>query len=99
MTAETKTTLQLSDITAVEFECKKCHRIVSLPLPLKSPNQVPVECDCDIRQHWMPTGSDAHRSLLALMDYIERYANATNEPFVLRFVTTGLFSRASGDKD
>jgi len=99
VTAETKTTLQLSDITAVEFECKNCQRVVSLPLPLKSANQVPTFCDCNVPRQWMPVGSDAHRTLLALMDYIQRYAKATDEPYVLRFVTTGLSARASGGKD
>ena len=99
MTIETKTTLQLSDITAIEFECKSCHRIVSLPLPAKSPQQVPIACDCNMSQQWMIAGGDMYRSLLTLLNQIQRIAEATNEPFSLRFVTVGLSGRASGGKD
>lgn len=95
MTIETKTTVQLSDIRTVEFECKKCHSISSWPLEIA--REVPVKCHCDSEQ-WMAYGGDQYAAMARLLMLMQRFSTANNEPFVMRF---GLAAsvHASDDKD
>jgi hypothetical protein len=92
MTIETKTTIQLSDVTGIEFQCKNCGRIVSWPIQTaKTP---PTECECNPTQGWMPYGGNTFASLVKLIDLIKLWSSATNEPFNLRFVVSDLSSSA-----
>ena len=96
MTVETKTTIELSDIKAIEFECKNCGRIVAWPI--KAAKEPPFQCDCNTPQ-WMSVGGDTYRSLMTLIDAIKRHGNAQGEPFILRLVVAGLSGRAVSGKD
>lgn len=88
MTIETKTTIQLSDIKAVEFECKNCHRVVSWPLD--TARNPPFSCECAGSPQWMSVGGDTYRDLTHLIALIQRYGKSNGEQFVLRFTVNGL---------
>lgn len=88
MTVETKTTIQLSDLTSIEFECKDCGATTSWPMPVaKNP---PTTCRCRDEQ-WMTHGGQTYRDLSNLIELIQRLGKADGEKFVMRFrVTNGL---------
>lgn len=95
MTVETKTTIQLSDVKAVEFQCRQCHRI--LPCPIEVTKEPPIHCDCKT-PHWMPVGGEMYCGVMKLIELIKHYGKANNEPFAMRFVVDGLSGPASGGK-
>jgi hypothetical protein len=95
MTVETKTTIQLSDIKAVEFECKNCHRVVSWPIQVVM--KLPTECTCSTPQ-WMTIGGDMHQRLTSLIEQIRTLAKASGEPFVIRFAVEGVSGHVSSGK-
>jgi hypothetical protein len=98
MTVETKTTIQLSDVTTIEFECVKCHMVSSYPLDIALHPQGSCVNGCG---EWMPFGGDTYRSLTHLIELMKRFAKATNEPYIMRFgiTTASTLDRASGEKD
>lgn len=98
MTVETKTTIQLSDITTIEFECAKCHTVASYPLDVVQHPQGSCANGCG---EWMPFAGDTYKSLTKLIELVKRFGKATSEPFILRFgvkpeIASG---RAFGEKD
>jgi len=95
MTIETKTTIQISDVKAIEFECKTCHRIVSLPIEVAK--EPPFECDCKNPRQWMSYGGEMYSALSGLMTLLGRFGKVDNEPFAMRLVITELSARASRD--
>ena len=97
MTIETKTTIQLSDVKAVEFECRNCHRIYVYPLEVA--RNPPISCDCVPNSRWMTVGGDMHQRLTNLIGLVQQLSTANNEPFAMRFVVEGISDRASGGKD
>ena len=82
MTVETKTTIQLSDIKTIEFECAKCHTVTSYPLELAKQAQGSCANGCG---EWMPYAGDTYKSITQLIDLVKRFGNATSEPYTLRF--------------
>ena len=98
MTVETRTTIQLSDVTAVEFKCKSCGRVLSWPIEAA---KVPTECDCRgyMQPGWMPIGSETYAGLVKLLDLIKQWGRADNESFTLQFVVRGLSAPAVSGKD
>jgi hypothetical protein len=95
MTVETRTTIQLSDIANVEFECRKCGSKTVWPIGVaKSP---PIKCHCE-EQQWMVHGGDQFMSIARLLQLIQKVGEAQNEPFIMRF---GLLAsvHASSEKD
>lgn len=98
MTIETRTTIQLSDVTAVEFKCKNCGRIISWPIEAA---KVPTECDCrnPPQPAWMPFGGETYADLMKLLSLIKRWGSANNEPFTLQFVVRGISDRAASGRD
>ncbi len=96
MMAETRTSIQLSDIQTVEFECKKCRTVTAWPLGLQRPPL--VQCaSCDAGQ-WMHYGGEMFVALSKLLDSMRRFSGAGEEAFIMRF---GLSSsvRADGGED
>jgi hypothetical protein len=88
MTIETKTTIELSDVLNVEFECKNCHAVGIWPINnMKNP---PVSCPCQPGQQWMVHGSNEHSEILQLIELMRRYAKAENRQFVMRFGLSAL---------
>jgi hypothetical protein len=84
MTIETKTTIQLSDLTTVEFECKNCHAIGSWPIDVaKNP---PTGCPCRTDLPWMAHGGQQFAQIVDLIALVQKLGKADKELFVLRFV-------------
>ena len=96
MTIETKTTIQLNDVKAVEFECKNCHRITIVPIQVAK--SIPISCQCE-SPHWMSVNGEMHQGLIRLMELLGRFGEANREPFSSRFVIDGTSGRASTAKD
>ena len=86
MTIETKTTIELGDISTVEFECNACHSKTVWPLSVsKNP---PAKCSCSEKE-WMTIGGDKYRDLAALISLLQRLAASRGEPFTLRLGLKG----------
>jgi hypothetical protein len=97
MTIETKTTIELSDIVTVEFECKNCHAIRAWPIDAFQ--QPPSDCGCDSGQ-WMVIGADTYTRISNGIFLIRALAGMTKEPFSIRFgIRNGSLGRVSGGKD
>lgn len=98
MTVETKTTIELSDVEAVEFECKNCHSVSKWPISIaKSP---PLQCHCGSPSQWMTLGGDMHTNITHLIELMRQLGKAQNEPFAMRFtLKTSASVRVSDGKD
>jgi hypothetical protein len=83
MTVETKTTIQLNDITTIDFECGKCHMITSCPI--QSAQHPQAACACSPQEQWMPYAGDTYRELSKLIELIKRFGGSAKEPYTLRF--------------
>lgn len=83
MTSETKNTIELSDILAIEIECPVCHTRTSRPLK-PSGNIVPSACRSGLCFN-NPFVIQASQ-LQNLVDLLGRYAHPQGNPgLVLRF--------------
>lgn len=83
MTTETRTTIEPSDITAIEFECRKCHtRTIRL---FNNWLQGPSECSNCGEQWMLPTSVDLE-NVKQLVALIRGFANGekNGRPFKLR---------------
>src|SRR5579864_7613061 len=88
MAVETKTTIQLSDIVSVEFECQKCHSITTWPLAVAKQPQ--MSCACSSTR-WMSHGDEMFRGISDLLALVKRMGRASGkEPFIMRFGIQGL---------
>jgi hypothetical protein len=98
VTVETKTTIEPSDVSTVEFECIHCHSITSWPLAIaKNP---PTSCPCEQKGQWMTVGGDTYRNIVSLIALLQQFSKTQNEPFILRFgVKNGVSDPASSDGD
>lgn len=88
MTSETRTTIQLADIVAIEFECHNCHSKVIRPISLD--NAVPARCSQGCQPQWFIDTSQDHlkmRELLALMEYCSKI---NSKDFSFRLEVRGL---------
>jgi len=81
MTVETRTTIQLRDITEIEIECGVCHTRIAW----KSRDDdkfIPSHCKkCDTV--FFVENSPEHRDLMALLSHIIKYSYSG--PYVLKF--------------
>lgn len=83
MTTETRIMIELGDIKAIEFECKKCHaRITRL---LDNWLQHPLTCSNCGEQWMLRENLEKIREFVA---YIGQFANSEVRPFILRFDVT-----------
>jgi DNA-directed RNA polymerase subunit RPC12/RpoP len=81
MTVETRTTIQLGDITEVEIECTKCHARI-IWNPRDADHFIPLLCKkCDTP--FFIRNSQEHRDLLQLLSLINTYSHTGN--YHLRF--------------
>lgn len=99
MTVETKTTIELSDIDSVEFECKHCHSVSAWPLSVA--RRPPARCHCENSPQWMVGGGDMDNNITRLIELMRRLSEAQKEPFTMRFAikSAALGDRASRAKD
>jgi DNA replicative helicase MCM subunit Mcm2 (Cdc46/Mcm family) len=65
MTIETRTTLELKDIRAIEFECNTCH--TKTVYPIAKYGNPPTHCShCTEGRQWIVTGSEEWEELSKL---------------------------------
>lgn len=83
MTTETRTTIELKDILAVELTCNKCHSKIVRPLTLD--NAIVARCSRGCQVQWFIDGSVEHQSLISLVRLLHDCAQIKNEHYSLRF--------------
>ncbi|MDR5726887.1 MAG: hypothetical protein RB191_05410 [Terriglobia bacterium] len=85
MTSETRTTIQLSDFKAIEFECAQCHSRIIRPITTW---QTRLDCcpDCGVSWiHYRGT-MDFFANMASQIAKISSIDNPENQaPFVARF--------------
>jgi hypothetical protein len=90
MTIETRTTIEPSDISAIEFECMTCH--VKTMFPLIKFKNAPISCSsCDEgdRKQWFIPGSTDFSHMRALGETLQLFSGVGKpEAFVMRFHLT-----------
>ena len=82
MTTETRTTIELKDILAIEFECGQCH--AKAVWPVNGDPRVPVKCSRGCEQQWFIVGSPEHEALLGLVKRIADCAALDGKNYKLR---------------
>ena len=86
MTVETRTLFQLSDVEAVEFECRKCHaKVIRKISGFKSPPAVCGNCG----EQWFVDGAQAVNELQYFLHQLERFTDDEKEKFDLRLEVKG----------
>ena len=86
MTARTKTTLELSDIVAIELECKKCGATMSYRIG--QPFQPPTRCVACNHEQWLVVGGQDWESICRLAITISQLASNAPQGFTLRMEVT-----------
>jgi DNA replicative helicase MCM subunit Mcm2 (Cdc46/Mcm family) len=88
MTIETRTTLELGDIQAIEFECGSCHTKIVFPIgQFKDP---PTRCSaCGERSgQWLVHGNADFSEIKNLVFIIQSISTRKQEKFAMRFQIT-----------
>lgn len=104
MTTETRTTVQLSDIQAIEFECKKCHakavfKIASFegpPLHCISCGQPP-----ELSGAWFGANSEERTRIADLgriIRQLARFSDHAETKFTVRLEVSGVSASRAGDR-
>jgi hypothetical protein len=85
MTIETNTTLELGDVTAIEFECESCH--TKTVLPVAKFKNAPIHCPfCKESPQWFIPGSRDFADVNVLGRVIQWFSSAEKpKGFVMRF--------------
>lgn len=94
MTIETRTSIELSDITALEFECKDCHTRIMFPVAgFKDPPIYCSVCFEKSKKQWMVLGNQDFRDIHTLGHIIQLFSGM-NKPdgFVMRLHITNPFA-------
>lgn len=92
MTLETRTTIELGDIKAIEFECAACH--AKTTILIEKFTQSPTRCSsCDSKQ-WLIHGSQDWDSIKHFVEAIRFFSNRPPEAFAIRIEITN--TSASG---
>ena len=74
MTFETRTTINLEDIRAIEYECTKCHsRSVRL---LDDKHTVASGCN-NCNNRWLADGSQEHEDLKTLLNVLRNFRKSS----------------------
>lgn len=84
MVIETKTTLELSDVMAIEFECEVCHTRTALSIAnFKNP---PMHCPfCQDSPQWFIAGNRDYTDVVALGRVIQWFSSAEKpKGFIMR---------------
>jgi hypothetical protein len=86
MTLETRTTLELKDVKALEFECAKCHTKIAFPITQFS--QPPLRCVACDGEQWLIGGSQDWESISRFAKAIQWFVSKPPKGFVLRLELT-----------
>jgi hypothetical protein len=87
MTTETRTTIELGDVLAIEFECKKCG--AKIAVPIEKFRQAPLRCAaCDTQEaeQWLvANGPESDHSRIGrLAQLIAQLSELKPEHFAMR---------------
>jgi len=82
MTVETKTTLELKDIKAIEFECANCH--AKTVFPVAKYENPPTRCASCESPQWLIPGSEEWEGLNRLGKTIRKISESRQPSFTLR---------------
>ncbi len=93
MTIETRGTIELKDIAAVEYECSKCHAKTIRPLKQETSNVPGICANC--QQIWFTDGRQETAEFRQFLWLLERYKSSPL-PFILKFEVSGLGDRQNG---
>jgi hypothetical protein len=88
MTIETRTTVELKDIKAIEFECADCHTKVSYPID-KFAHPVSICYTCHPSKLLIAERSTEHKGIVELVRLINQLSELEPKILVMRFDTTG----------
>ena len=87
MTIETRTTIELRDIQAVEMECATCH--TKVVHSIEKFNQPMMVCyTCQPNKQLIVERSSDHREIVQLVQIINRLSALKDAPFIMRFDIT-----------
>jgi hypothetical protein len=102
MTSETRFTVDLADVRAIDLLCKACTGSVALNPKWRKALMIPISCP-SCGETWLTEGSEMHRAIRDLLDSIRTIGEMEerNEfKFELRVTVPHEPSdRASGEKD
>lgn len=84
---EVRGLIEPKDINAVEFECRNCG--ARMVIALNKLHTVPTACSrCE--KAWFLHSSPEHGRLHNFMLWLREYAEATDQPYLMRFEVKGL---------
>lgn len=84
MTQSIRTTIDASDVQAIEFECMACHS--KIVMPVKTFGGPPISCfTCESPEQWFIPGSQDHAGIVQLGRILRDCAKADQKRFVMRF--------------
>lgn len=102
MTIETRSTIGIGDITAIEYECLHCHcKTIRL---LDDKHNVPLRCG-NCSSNWFADGSREHREICRLLDVLRNFPESSVKTqvavkFEIRELPkTSAWAPASSEKD
>jgi hypothetical protein len=88
MTIETRSTIDLDDITAIEYECSKCHCKTIRALDDK--HRVPAVCG-NCSRVWMTDGSREHQELTSFIAGLREFRRSSvNQDVRIRLEVHGI---------
>jgi transcription elongation factor Elf1 len=88
MTIETRATIQLGDVLAVEYECRECKAKIVRPIVAERTNAVPTQCG-NCGAVWIE-GTQARQNLADMLNLIALLRDQNGSRFTLRFEVAGL---------
>jgi DNA replicative helicase MCM subunit Mcm2 (Cdc46/Mcm family) len=83
MTLKSITTIEPSDIQAIEFECSECHS--KMTVPTKTFAQPPITCSSCQKNQWFIPGSEDFMDIVRIGQILKRLTVAEKRQFVMRF--------------
>ncbi len=87
MTIETRTTMELKDIKAIEFECADCHTKVVWSID-QFTDPLFVCHTCSPKKTLVADRSSDHKAIVNLVQMINQLAQLDPKVFVMRFDVT-----------
>lgn len=96
MTIKTITSIELSDVQAVEFECEGCHSKVSYPLD-KFTHPLTICNTCKPERQFIVYGSTEFAEWIKFVELLKRFSKK-NSNFAFRLELTSALDREVNDR-
>jgi hypothetical protein len=94
MTIETRTTVQLSDIKAIEFECAKCH--AKSIFQIGKFDNPPLNCGACGGEPWFVANTPDRSDIAKLAQIITRFSGQPSSGFAMRLEVRGVSASREG---